>query len=79
MYSFKILSFQEVVIEIPVIIHKDWVRLKGELSGLDPKPAMLELSGPFRPCYGKRGGRRRRRVWWERYARVLLTVCEWLF
>lgn len=24
-----------------------WSRLKGELEGLDPKPAVLEASGPF--------------------------------
>lgn len=35
---------------------------KGELERLDPKPAVLELEGRFKPCFGKRGRGRRRMV-----------------
>lgn len=77
MYSFKILPFAEVVIEDPFIIPEDWALLKRELELLDPKPAVLELSGPFKPSFGKRRRGKKRRVWWERYARTPLN--EWPF
>lgn len=75
MYSFKILPFEEVVIVDPFIIPEDWALLKRELELLDPKPAVLELSGPFKPRFGKRRRGKKRRVWWERYARSPLN--EW--
>lgn len=77
MYSFKILPFEELVIEDPVIIPEDWALLKRELELLDPKPPVLELSGPFKPWFGKRRRGKKRRVWWERYARSPLN--EWPF
>jgi len=77
MYSYKILPFEELVISAPVIIPEDWALLKKELELLDPKPPVLELSGPFKPNFGKRRRGKRRRVWWERYARSPLN--EWPF